>query len=100
MALSLLHGPVLRGAAAAAWGDALGCGCWVPKHLAGRRCSCIDSSGGMRDGCLMRAVIVYAGVAAQGWLAAFYYRLVFLCGGRTAYSAGMFLGVPGSFNSP
>ena len=48
VALSLLRGPVGM--------DALGCGRWVPKHP-GKRCSCIDSSGGARAGCLMRAAV-------------------------------------------
>lgn len=51
VALSLLPGPELCGAAAAAWGDALGCGRRVPQQPAGRRCSCIGLSGGPRGRC-------------------------------------------------
>lgn len=97
---------LLRGAAAASWGDALGSGHCVVKHPEGR-CSCIDSSGGVRDGCLTRAAIVSSLLVSQprGGKMLFinhelFIRLVFLCGGRTGYSAGMLFGVSGGFNLP
>ena len=99
--------PSPGGSVSAVWprGHALGCGHWVPKHP-GKRCSCIDSSGGTKAGCLMRAAIALSLLMSQprdGQLlfinCGLFIRLVFLCGGRTGYSAGMFFGLSGGFNS-
>lgn len=88
-------------------GDALGCGCWIPKPRQ-KRCSCIDSSGGMGAGCFTSAATASSLLMLQpmpSWLllinCALFIRLVFLCvWRRTDYSAGMLFGVSTGFSVP